>query len=114
MQEQDFGFVRWDDGILQVNLEPAVAIGGWSIEFEALQHFGGSSGLIVKSVAPGFNGASGITITDSGQGRFNVAIGSANTSGLPFGNYAYTVTRTDSGSRTTLTRGYFSVGAGNF
>ena len=75
-----------------------------------MQHrfdYSDNSGVFIKSCASGHgDGVSGITVTNSGAGQFQVAIRSVNTSGLDLGNYAYTFIRTDSGFRTTLAEGY--------
>ena len=102
----DFALARYEDGVLTIPMVPPVAIGGWSIRYTEQKRFGGSTNLITKSVASGFNGASGITITNSGQGIFNIAINSVDSSGLEYGNDAFVVERMDSGHRTSLTEGY--------
>ena len=110
--EADFSVVKFSDSILTINLIPAVPIGGWSLRFEAQHRPGGISGLITKSSASGFGGSnhpSGITITNSGNGQFNVYIDGVNTSGLDYGAYAYSVQRMDSGSRTLISEGFMSV-----
>lgn len=97
------------DTTIGVQLTPAVAIGGWNIEFEMKTHFGGVSGIITKSVASGFNGASGITVTNSGEGLFNISIRAGDTSGLLYAPYAYTTRRDDSGFKTVLTEGFCNL-----
>jgi hypothetical protein len=105
----DFTLCRYEDGSLVVSLAPGTNIGGWSMRF-ALQHrFGGISGIIEKWMASGYYGVSGMNINNSGQGVFNIGVNSADTSGLDFGNYAYTVERLDSGFRTILTEGYLQL-----
>lgn len=109
--QQDFSFSKFEDGVLTVVMTPATAIGGRSIQFEVSHRIGGStSGMPIKSVASGYNNVSGINITNSGAGQFNVIINSADTSGLDYGNYAYQVTRLDSGNRTVISEGVFTVG----
>ena len=100
---------RYDDGVLTIGLAPPTAIGGWDISFEVEKRFGGTSGLIVKSIASGYNGQSGITITNSGAGIFTVSITSPNVSGLDYGAYAYQACRLDSGFITTLAEGYINL-----
>lgn len=102
----DFAFTRYDDGILTMPMVPPVAVGGWNVQFKVQHRFGGISGLIVKSMASGFSGVSGITVTNSGNGVFNIALNSADTSGMEYGNYSFAVERLDSGSRTLLSEGY--------
>jgi len=81
------------------------------LQFEVQHRFGGISGLITKNVASGFNGASGITVTNSGLGYFTVGINSIDTSGFDFKNYSFDVQRLDSGSRTVIAQGIMSVNA---
>lgn len=105
----DFQLGKMEAGTLTVYMAPPVAVGGWTVEFKVQKYFGDSSGLIQKYLASGLNGASGITVTNSGQGVFAIDLQKINTSGLPFGNYAYTVERTDSGQETILSIGYMLI-----
>lgn len=107
--QADFQQIRMEDGALIVSLAPAAAIGQWTIRFQAYPRFGSTSGRIVASTASGFNNVSGINITNSGAGVFNVTVPGLQTSGLEYGNYAYDVTRLESGSRTVLVQGYLSI-----
>lgn len=102
----DFSFPRYSDAIILLEMSPPEPVGGHSIEFAVYKRIGpDSSGLIVKSVASGFNGASGITITDSGIGVMETNINSQDTSGLQAGNYEFTFNRLDSGLSTALAMG---------
>ncbi len=107
----DFSWIRYQDGILNVSLEPPVPIGGWEIEFKVTKRFGSdfTSGYFSKCVASGFNGMSGINITNSGQGQFEVSIQSQDTSGMDYGAFAAQCNRISSGARTPLTIGYINV-----
>ena len=105
----DAPFVKFDDGILVVTLQPSIPIGGQNYQFECQNRFGGVSGRIVKSMASGRYNVSGMNIVNSGQGVMNVTIDSANTSGLQYGNYAFTIQRLDSGNRSTVTEGYILI-----
>lgn len=102
----DYTIVRMEDGLLTIDMTPPVAIGGWNIRFQCMKRFDSSSGLITKSVASGFNNASGINVANSGQGIFDVTINSVDTSGFDPGCYAYKVDRLDSGNVTCLAEGY--------
>ena len=102
---QDFSLARYDDGALIIGMIPPTPVGGWNIQFSLMKHLGGS-GFVNKIVTSGFNNLSGISVTNSGQGVFNISLQSQDTSGLPYGNYPYAVERMDSGFRTTLTEGY--------
>lgn len=101
--------VKFDDGFFNVALVPAQNISGWTIEMKTTKRFGGSSGLIVKSCASGYNNVSGIQVVNGAQGKFKVAITSLDTSGLEYGNYATEINRLDSGSHVALTQGYLSL-----
>jgi hypothetical protein len=106
----DFGIGKLEDGTLSVDMRPPVPIGGWSMLFFVQHRFGGISGIYQASIASGFNNMSGINITNSGEGQFNVSLPSIWGSGLDFGNYAYSCQRVDSGSRTILAEGFISLG----
>lgn len=108
--QMDYSLVRFEDGTIQVGMQPPVNISAWNLQFQLLRRFGGVSGLITKSAASGFGGGqSGITIMSSGQGTFSVQIRSQDTSGLDPGVYAYGIQRLDSGFQTTLVKGYFNL-----
>ena len=104
----DFPVTKNTDATVNVQLTPATPIGGWSIQFQTMQHFGGVSGILTKSCASGFYG-SGITLLNSGTGAFQVTINAVETSGLAFGPYSYIAQRTDSGSRTVLAEGFLNL-----
>lgn len=104
-----FSLCRFEDGILTVPLNPPNPIGGWNISFDVYTHPGGETPLITKSCASGFSGVSGITVTNSGQGEFRITIDSVDTSGLELTNYAYYIQHLNSGVRTVLTEGFFTV-----
>ena len=106
----DFSLARYEDGVLTVSMEPPVPIGGWTIQFAVVKNFGGTNYLINKSVASGYNNASGINILNSGNGVFNVNINGVDTSGMNYGNYAHATTRLDSGAYTVLAEGNFTIG----
>lgn len=102
----DFSLVKFEDGVLTVGLQPAVPIGGWDMRVTFTKRHGQVSGYFTKCVASGYSAASGVSIVNSGNGVFSVTLDSVDTSGLEYGNYAYTVERMDSGHRTVLTEGY--------
>lgn len=108
----NFSYAKYADGVLTVGLQQPAPIGNWTIQFTTTKHFGtpNVSGLISKIAGSGTGGGqSGITIVDSGQGRFNVKINSVDTSGLDYGNYAGVIERVDSGFRTILSEGFLTV-----
>lgn len=102
----DFSWIKYDDGVLTIALTPPAPIGGWDLRFSLTKRFGGESLLVTKSCASGYNNVSGINIVNSGQGIFNVALSSVDTSGLQPGLYASRCERMNSGARTTLSEGY--------
>ncbi len=89
----DFVIDQGDDESIVLDLVPPTPIGGIGYTFQVGKRFGWASGLITKSVASGFDGASGITILDSGAGRMRIDIDPIDTSGFQFGNYAYQIWR---------------------
>ena len=116
----DITFAKWEDGTLTVGMAPAVAIGGWALRAQIAHRFGGMSGvggnsgqhpgILIASAASGYGGGqSGITVTNSGQGQFNVSVPSVTFSGFDPGNYAFDVSRMDAGFRTVISEGYFIV-----
>ena len=107
--QADFPWVKFEEGNLNVEINPAVNVSGWSIQMTTTKRFGGSSGLIVKSCASGFNNVSGINVTNGTLGKFTVKLFTENTSGLEYGNYATVIERLDSGSRATITEGFLLV-----
>lgn len=105
----DYSICKFEDGLLTVQLVNPTPIGGWSIRADFTKRLGGTA-RVSKYVASGYpNGASGITIVDSGTGVFRIRLDSADTSGLGYSNYAFDVRRTDSGFVTDIAQGYESV-----
>ncbi len=105
-QLADFVVSRGTDLTIGIGIEPPVPVGGWEARFQVTKRFDESSGLITKSIASGFNAASGITLVNSGQGVFSVSLAANDTSGRPYGNYAYTFDRLSSGNVTRIVEGY--------
>lgn len=105
----DYSICKFEDGVLTIQLVNPTPIGGWSLRADFTKRLGGTP-RVTKWISSGTpNGASGITITDSGQGVFRIALDSADTSGLAYGNYAFDVRRTDSGFVTDIAQGYQMV-----
>lgn len=109
--EANYPLVRYEDGLLTVGLAPPTDVGGWAVQLTVMKHFGGS-GFILRSVASGYIGVSGMTILDSGVGVFQASINSPDSSGRDPGNYAFLLERVDSGFNTVLTRGYMTLTPG--
>ena len=105
----DFSLGKMEDGTLIVSMSPPTSIGGADIRFQVSKRFGSTSGLILKSVSSGYNNVSGINVTSSGDGRMSITINSPDTSGMDYGNYAYSLERFTSGSRSIITEGYLMV-----
>lgn len=106
---QDFSLDRTEDATVTIVMTPPTPIGGWSIRTTLTKRYGSVSGIFDKYVSSGLNGASGITVVDSGLGVFNVKIDSNDTSGLNYGNYVHCSKRLDSGFVTVLTEGFVSI-----
>lgn len=100
-----FQFSKYTDGTIRVGIVPPTAIGGWDLRFQLKKEFDGYSGLVNKYVGSGLDGTSGISIVSSGNGTLDISITRADTSGLPYGVYAFTVDRTSSGYFTPLSIG---------
>lgn len=104
---ENFSIIRKEDALLSISLNPPVSIAGWSLEFRVNKRFGSCSGLIIKSAnLPTFNNVSGINVTNTAQGMFQVTLNSVDTSGFDFGNYAYGVQRLNAGNVTALSEGF--------
>ncbi len=102
----DFAMTQLEDFPLSIGVAPPTPVGGWEVRLQVLRRAGGSSGLIVLSCASGYGGGqSGITVTDSGGGRFQALIPSQMTSGLDPDAYSFDFQRLDSGSRTCIAMG---------
>ena len=103
---QDFTLNQNEDGVLSIAMSPPMPIGGWSLQFTLTNRANGTSGLVQKYVSSGYNGMSGITVTNSGIGLFSVNLYAAETSGFNYGNYFYLVHRYDSGIMTNISEGF--------
>jgi hypothetical protein len=109
----NFNLTKGSDGALIIDLTPPVNVGGWGVRFAVTRRFNSTSGLISERLAnSGFGGGqSGITVLDSGAGRFMITPPTPEElSGMQAGNYAYQFERTDSGGRGPLTQGFILLG----
>jgi len=106
----DFKIAKFSDGVLTIDMVPAVEVGGWSVRCLFAKSFDASSSGILfdRYGASGYaNGESGITWVDSGVGRFQITSPTPEEfSGKDAGPYAFQFERLDSGGRTPLTQGY--------
>lgn len=108
--DKDYVISRGDNYSLVVSMSPATSVGGWSLNYNVGNHFGGAGDLIQCSISSGIpNGASGIMIQNSGQGIFAIALTPANTSGLQYGNYASWIKKTGPGNVITISEGFLLV-----
>lgn len=102
--------IRYDDGIVNVELAPQQPIGGWEINVVIRKRFGGPpgtlSGLVVRSCASGYNNVSGVNVLNSGLGQFAISLDGSVLSGQNYGNYALEIFRTGSGVQTMLANGF--------
>ena len=109
----NFELTKGTDGDLLIELSPPIDVGGWTVRFTISKRFNASSGVIVdRWASSGYGGGqSGITVTDSGVGRFTITAPTPEEfSGRDAGNYAMQFSRTDSGSRTPLSQGLILMG----
>lgn len=104
-----FSLHKREDATVTIPLTPPTNIQGWGMEFFLSYRFGSTSGRIVKSMASGFYGVSGMDVENALEGIFNVSVNGIETSGLDAGNYAYTIRRTNSGYVSDVTQGYLSL-----
>jgi len=102
----DYSLALSEKGVLTIEMIPPTAIGGWSLDFYLTKRFGSQTYLIHNSVASGYNGASGITIVNSGAGIMNIVNLAINMSGQQPGNFAWSLQRTNSGFQTEVAKGY--------
>lgn len=107
--QADFSLARQEDGVLIISMTPVIPIGGQNYQFQVTKRFGGTSGLITKSMHSGFYNVSGMNIVNSGQGIMRVNINEVDTSGREWGNYSFNVQRLDSGNRTVVSEGYLVI-----
>lgn len=108
-----FDLTKGTDADLTIELSPPMNVGGWSVRCVFAKRFDVSSGMLPDRVAAsGYGGGqSGITVLDSGAGRFRITAPTPEEmSGRDPGNYALQFERTDSGSRGPLTQGFVLYG----
>lgn len=101
----DFTLGRSEKGTLNVTTNPPTMIGGWTLECQMTKRQGGATALVIKSMASGYYGVSGMDMVNSGQGNYTVGFFPAEVSGKDPGAYSYNISRTDSGYQTTLVFG---------
>lgn len=76
-----------------------------SLQFDLMKRYGGVP-IVSLYTASGLDGASGLTIANSGQGIVDIPLHLRSyLSGRDWGNYSYRLHRTDSGQATNLTEG---------
>ena len=82
-------------------LDPAGSISGWTMTFELLDVDGGT---VILSRTVG----SGITVTAPSTGAATITLTATHTNRTP-GAYFYSISRTNSGNETVLSRGAFII-----
>jgi len=90
----NFALGKREDASLRVQLQNVTDTNAWNVQLTVARRFGGS-GFLSKN-----------PFSNDSLGEFRFAINAVDTSGLAFGNYAYEVTRIDTGGRIILTQGY--------
>ena len=101
---------RYEDGTVNLSLNPATNISGWTIAFTISKRFGSDSPLYSAGVASGFNGVSGMRVTNGPLGQLTTPIPAHFASGnIEFGNYAMLYKRVDSGAMTDLALGFLTL-----
>lgn len=95
----NFSMAAGSDQAVTFYLTPAQPVGGWSVQYALAPRNGGSPMWTATLVSGQTNGASGLTVLNSGQGWFQLTLtgGSGGISGLVPGTYAGVLSRTDSG-----------------
>ena len=101
----DFVLFSAENGIVTVAMTPPTPIGGWTLQF-TMTHRPNGTPIIVKSMASGYYGTSGMNIVNSGQGIMSIALYPSEVSGLDPSTYAWNVYRLDSGFATDIAQGY--------
>ena len=108
--QTDYSFYAMEDGVISITMTPATNIGGWGLEWMLLKYRDSTSGLVVKTGASGYAGSgnlSGLVVTNSGNGTFNVLLNSQDISGRDPRVYFHRTRRTDSGYRAVVQEGGF-------
>ena len=89
MEYCDFSLHKLEDADITVPLVPETAIGGWSVQMQLSKRFGSTSGHILKSMASGYYGVSGIphvvVIDQAGKVRM-VRVGSGDKNAKDIGD----------------------------
>lgn len=107
--DQSFTISRYADGKVTLVLQPQAPVGGLDIVFECAKRDGGPV-IFSKYVSSGYNGASGLTITNSGAGIIDIRISAPNDlSGQDQGNFHYKTLVTTSGRDNRLSEGFISL-----
>jgi hypothetical protein len=99
----NISFYKGEDVTLTVTMTPATNITGWTLQFTVRKSYGDSTALITKTIG------AGITVTDSTNGIFTVAIASGDTTNLDQRAYVFDIQRTNGGNRTVLTIGNLTL-----
>jgi hypothetical protein len=104
---QDFSLTLLEDGIVTLSMQPPTNISGWFLQFALSRRLGAEFPILTKYCGSGVNNfASGMNILNGAQGFLQIQMNSADLSGYSEGNYAWSITRLDSGFRTVIACGY--------
>lgn len=104
--ESDFLLQRDENGNIIITLDTPAPIGGEYLRFQMSKRFGSASGIYSAYSNSGMDGVSGLTITNSGQGKVQIAFEPSHVSGLNAGNYACKLQRLSSGRWTKIWEGF--------
>lgn len=97
--QEDFNVVRGKDSFYSGSAGRTLS--GMTVDLDVRHRFGGTSGIILKSTNSG-----NITFTNAASGKFTATIAAVDTSGLPFGAYAFQACNVLSGNNAVLTEGF--------
>ncbi len=100
--QENFNVYRSTDA--RYSGDAGLALSGMVVTFEVQHRFGGSSGIIFKTSASG-----NVTLTAAASGLFTVSLRAGDTSGMPFGAYAFQARNAVSGNQAVLTEGYMNL-----
>ena len=103
-----FQLVKGDDGSFTIGLQPPISISGMGLRFDVMKRFGATP-IVSFYCASGYNGVSGLTVTNGSQGIVNAKQYNQMVSGIDYSNLALALVRTDSGHITTFVEAYETI-----
>lgn len=99
----DLLFYAGEDGVIHCQIMPVENITGWALKCTARKTLSVLPVLFTKIIA------GGITITDAPNGKFDITILSADTTGVAPGSYFFDIQRTDAGFKSELGIGTLTI-----